>query len=146
MNIFLREIINRFINYLVNNSSGGSYEEKIESLLRKTLLFCFMALVLAGTMTSKFLVGHWYLEDLEKSLVKIDQFMVTQQSNINQMFRINGDQYKTIVKLNKENRDLRDNIRMLVVSQISLEKENKALRDEKLKMEQQKIKNDKKRH
>ncbi|QGH72068.1 hypothetical protein N1M2_205 [Klebsiella phage N1M2] len=128
MNFFLRELINRIISYFIRVSKGDSYEDKIEHLLRKSLLFTFMALIFALTMTSKYLVANWYLEDLEKSLNKVDTFMVEQQDNMNSLFRINGDQLKQIDKLTHENNDLETDIRTLLHNQAILEKENKDLR------------------
>lgn len=128
MNFFLRELINRIISYFIRVSKGDSYEDKIEHLLRKSLLFTFMALIFALTMTSKYLVANWYLEDLEKSLNKVDTFMVEQQDNMNSLFRINGDQLKQIDKLTHENNDLETDIRTLLHNQAVLEKENKELR------------------
>lgn len=127
MNFFLRELINRIISYFIRVSKGDSYEDKIEHLLRKSLLFTFMALIFALTMTSKYLVANWYLEDLEKSLNKVDTFMVEQQNNMNNLFRINGDQLKQIDDLNHENDDLRSDIRTLLHNQAVLEKQNKEL-------------------
>lgn len=127
MNFFLRELINRVISYLIRVSKGESYEDKIEHLLRKALLFTFMAFIFAATMTSRYLVANWYLEDLEKSLNKVDTFMVEQQNNMNGLFRINGDQLKQIDKLNKENDDLENDIRTLLRNQARLEAENKVL-------------------
>lgn len=125
--VFLRELINRIISYLIRVSKGDTYEDKIEHLLRKSLLFTFMALIFAATMASKYLVANWYLDDLERSLSKVDTFMGTQQENMNQLFRINGDQYSTIVRLTKENKDIRDDIRLLLQSQSKLEKQNQEL-------------------
>lgn len=131
MNFFLRELINRVISYLIRVSKGELYEEKIEHLLRKSLLITFMALIFAATMTSKYLVANWYLGDLEKSLTKVDTFMGTQQENMNQLFRINGDQYSNIIKITKENKDLRSDLRILLQSQRSLEEENARLKEKK---------------
>ncbi|AEV89697.1 hypothetical protein OBP_260 [Pseudomonas phage OBP] len=133
MNFFLRELINRVISYLIRVSKGETYEEKIEQLLKKALLFAAMALILSATMTSKWLVAGWYLDDLESSFGKIDTFMGTQQENMNQLFRINGDQYNTIVKLEKENKSMLSDIRFLLANQKQLEEEN-----EKLKAKQKK--------
>lgn len=134
MNFFLRELINRVISYLIRVSKGASYEEKIEHLLRKSLLFTFMALIFAATMTSKYLVANWYLDDLERSLTKVDSFMGEQQSNLNSMFRINGDQFKQIDTLTKESGDLKKDILILLHNQARLENDNKTLRDkQKLK-------------
>lgn len=129
MNIFIRELINRIINYLIKVSKGETYGEKIEQLLKKAILVAFLSWILTGTMTSKFLVANWYLQDLERSFSKIDTFMGTQQDNMNQLFRINGDQYNTIIKLSKENRDIRQDIRRLLTTQEQLVKENNELRE-----------------
>ena len=128
-NPFLKELVNRLINYLIRISKGESYQEKIVHLLRKTLLFSFMALLLCGTMTSKYLVADWYLADLEKSVVKIDQFMGTQQENMNQLFRINADQYSTVIKLGRENKALKADMQQSLRTQKRLEYENRVLRD-----------------
>lgn len=127
MNFFLRELINRVISYLIRVSKGETYEEKIEQLLRKALLFAAMALILSATMTSKYLVAGWYLDDLENSFGKIDTFMGTQQENMNSLFRINGDQYTTILRLEKENKEMKTDIRFLLQNQKRLEKENEEL-------------------
>lgn len=127
MNIFLRELINRIVTYLIMASKGESYEEKIEHLLKKSLLITFMAIILACTMTSKFLVAGWYLEDLENSFSKIDKFMVTQQENMNQLFRVNNDQYATVVRLTKENKEFIQDNRRLVKEHDELLKENERL-------------------
>lgn len=129
MNIFLRELINRITNYLIKVSKGETYEEKIVQLLKKSLMVTALALILTLTMTSKFLVANWYLQDLERSFSKIDTFMGTQQDNMNQLFRINGDQYNTIVKLGKENKDIRNDIRRLLSTNELLVKENQELKE-----------------
>lgn len=129
MNIFLRELINRITNYLIKVSKGETYEEKIVQLLKKSLMVTALALILTITMTSKFLVANWYLQDLERSFSKIDTFMGTQQDNMNQLFRINGDQYNTIVKLGKENKDIRNDIRRLLSTNELLVKENQELKE-----------------
>lgn len=128
MNIFLRELANRLISYLIRVSKGDTHEEKIEHLLRKTLLFALMAMILAATMTSKYLVTGWYMTDLEKSVEKIDTFMGTQQENMNQLFKINGEQYTTIVRLSKENKEMRNDIRTVLTDNARLEQQNKELR------------------
>lgn len=135
MNIFLKELINRIINYLIKVSKGDDYNEKIEQLLKKSLMVSFLALLLSGTMSSKYLVASWYLQDLEKSFGKIDNFMVTQQDNMNQLFRINGDQYNTIVKLGKENKEIRNDVRRLLNVNESLAKEVDELRSKQQKKE-----------
>lgn len=133
MNFFSRELINRIINYLIKVSRGDSYEEKIEQLLRKSLLITFMAFLFAATMTSKFLVANWYLGDLEKSISKIDQFMGTQQENISQLFRINAEQYSTLQSMKRSNQEMRQDLRLLVQQNARLEKENGELRGEQEK-------------
>ncbi|KAB3419115.1 hypothetical protein F9Z84_06305 [Escherichia coli] len=130
MNIFLRELTNRLISYLIRVSKGDTNEERIEHLLRKTLLFALMAMILAATMTSKYLVTGWYMNDLEKSVEKIDTFMGTQQENMNQLFRINGEQYTTIMKLSKENQDMRNDILTILKSKDEVERENRRLKTE----------------
>lgn len=130
MNIFLRELTNRLISYLIRVSKGDTNEERIEHLLRKTLLFAMMAMILAATMTSKYLVTGWYMNDLEKSVEKIDTFMGTQQENMNQLFRINGEQYTTIMKLSKENQDMRNDILTILKSKDEVERENRRLKTE----------------
>lgn len=130
MNIFLRELTNRLISYLIRVSKGDTNEEKIEHLLRKSLLFALMAMIFAATMTSKYLVTGWYMTDLEKSVEKIDTFMGTQQENMNQLFRINGEQYTTIIRLSKENKDMRDDIRTVLQNNARLEQQNKELRNQ----------------
>jgi len=135
MNIFLRELTNRLISYLIRVSKGDTNEEKIEHLLRKTLLFTFMAIILAATMTSKYLVTGWYMSDLEKSVAKIDTFMGNQQENMNQLFRINGEQYTTILRLSKENRDMRSDIRTVLQDNAELDKQNKELTAKLKKLE-----------
>lgn len=135
MNIFLRELTNRLISYLIRVSKGDTNEEKIEHLLRKTLLFTFMAIILAATMTSKYIVTGWYMSDLEKSVAKIDTFMGNQQENMNQLFRINGEQYTTILRLSKENRDMRSDIRTVLQDNAELDKQNKELTAKLKKLE-----------
>lgn len=130
MNIFLRELTNRLISYLIRVSKGDTNEERIEHLLRKTLLFAMMAMILAATMTSKYLVTGWYMNDLEKSVEKIDTFMGTQQENMNQLFRINGEQYTTIMKLSKENQDMRNDILTILKNKDEVERENRRLKTE----------------
>lgn len=134
-NPFLKELVNRLINYLIRISSGETYQDKIVHLLRKTLLFSFMALLLAGTMTSRYLVADWYLTDLESSVIKIDQFMGTQQENMNQLFRINADQYNTVIRLGKENKELRMDMQKSLRTQKRLENENRALKERIRKLE-----------
>jgi hypothetical protein len=128
MNIFLRELTIRLISYLVRVSKGDTYEEKQEHLLKKTLLFALMALIMAATMTSKYLVTGWYMNDLEKSVAKIDTFMGTQQENMNQLFRINTDQYTEIQRLAKENIEVRSDIRLVLDANSKLSRENQELR------------------
>lgn len=127
MSVFLKELTNRAISYLIRVSRGDSYEEKIEHLLKKSLLFTFMSLIFAATMASKYLVANWYLDDLERSLTKVDMFMGTQQENMNRLFRINEDQYNSIIKLTKENKDTKDDVRTLLQKQTKLESENQEL-------------------
>lgn len=129
MNFFLRELVNRIISYLIRVSKGSTYEERIEHLLRKSLLFTFMSLIFAATMTSKYLVANWYLDDLEKSLTKVDTFMGEQQNNMSNLFRINGDQYAQINDLSKQNVELRNDIQTLLRSKALLERENTELKD-----------------
>lgn len=128
MNFFLRELVNRIISYLIRVSKGTTREEKVENLLRKSLLFTFMSLMFAATMTSKYFVANWYLDDLERSLTKVDTFMGEQQTNMNNLFRINGDQYKQITTLTEENSELRADIQLLLHSKATLEEENKKLK------------------
>lgn len=131
MNIFLRELVNRIISYLIRVSKGATYEEKIEHLLRKSLLFTFMSLIFAATMTSKYLVANWYMDDLEKSLTKVDTFMGEQQNNMNNLFRINGDQYAEINDLSKENVELKNDIQILLRTNATLEKEILELKNKR---------------
>lgn len=135
MNIFLRELTNRLISYLIRVSKGDTYEEKQEHLLKKTLLFALMALIMAATMTSKYLVTGWYMNDLEKSVEKIDSFMGTQQENMNQLFRINSDQYSELNRANNENREMRGDINTLLRINAKLRKDNNEL-ERRLKQKQ----------
>lgn len=130
MNFFLKELVNRIINYLIRVSKGATHEEKVEHLLRKSLLFTFMSLMFAATMTSKYFVANWYLDDLERSLTKVDTFMGEQQTNMNNLFRINGDQYKQITSLTEENAELHTDIQTLLHSNSTLEKENRKLKEQ----------------
>lgn len=128
MNIFLRELTNRLISYLIRVSKGDTNEERIEHLLKKTLLFALMSMILAATMTSKYLVTGWYMADLERSVEKIDTFMGTQQENMNQLFRINGEQYTTIMRLSNENKDMRADILVILKNKDEVEQENRRLK------------------
>ncbi|EBY9763907.1 hypothetical protein D5W64_12410 [Salmonella enterica subsp. enterica serovar Saintpaul] len=130
MNFFLKELVNRIINYLIRVSKGATREEKVEHLLRKSLLFTFMSLMFAATMTSKYFVANWYLDDLERSLTKVDTFMGEQQTNMNNLFRINGDQYKQITSLTEENAELHTDIQTLLHSNSLLEEENRMLKEQ----------------
>lgn len=138
MNIFLRELTNRIIGYLIRVSKGDTQEEKQEHLLKKTLLFAFMTLIMAATMTSKYLVTGWYMSDLEKSVEKIDSFMGTQQENMNQLFRINGEQYATLQKLSKENREQRADLRLILQTNAQLQRENEELKEQLAKTKNRK--------
>lgn len=138
MNIFLRELTNRLVSYLIRVSKGDTNEEKIEHLLKKTLLLALMSMILTATMTSKYLVTGWYMTDLEKSVEKIDTFMGTQQENMNQLFRINGEQYTTIVRLSKENKEMRNDIRTVLLDNSRLEEQNAELRMQVEIMQQKK--------
>lgn len=129
MNIFLRELTNRLISYLIRISKGDTYEEKQEHLLKKTLLFTLMTVILALTITSKYLVLGWYMSDLEKSIEKIDTFMGTQQENMNQLFRINTDQYTENQRLSKSNIELKRDLKDVLDVNEKLATANKDLSD-----------------
>lgn len=132
MNIFLRELTNRLISYLIRVSKGDTQEEKQIHLLKKSLLFSFMALLMASTMTSKYFVIGWHMNDLEKAITKIDVFMGSQQDNINQLFRINKDQYTELERLTKENAELRSDMTLVIKANGKLEQINSDL-EHKLK-------------
>lgn len=68
------------------------------------------------------------MADLEKSVEKIDTFMGTQQENMNQLFRINGEQYTTIMRLSNENKDMRADILVILKSKDEIEQENRRLK------------------
>lgn len=129
MNVFLQELINRLINYLVRISKGETYEEKIEQLLRKTLVITFFTVLLTATMTSKYLVSSWYLQDLEKAITKIDQFMGTQSNQINQLFRINNDYMARLQNFREATEEMLHDIRTLSQENQDLRTENKELRE-----------------
>lgn len=129
MNVFLQELINRLINYLVRISKGETYEEKIEQLLRKTLVITFFTVLLTATMTSKYLVSSWYLQDLEKAITKIDQFMGTQSNQINQLFKINNDYMARLQNFREATEEMLHDIRTLSQENQDLKTENKELRD-----------------
>jgi TolA-binding protein len=129
MNIFLRELTNRIISYLIRVSKGATYEEKQEQLLKKVLLFALMMAIMAATMTAKYIVTGWYMNDLERSVEKIDTFMGTQQENMNQLFRINTDQYGEIQKKNRTIKEMNDDIHKLMGDNAKLQEDNQALTD-----------------
>lgn len=127
MNIFLRELTNRIISYLIRVSKGATYEEKQEHLLKKVLLFALMMAIMGATMTAKYIVTGWYMSDLERSVEKIDTFMGTQQENMNQLFRINTDQYGEIQKKNNTLKEMESDIRKLMDDNAKLKVENQEL-------------------
>ncbi|QZA70717.1 hypothetical protein AH04_244 [Erwinia phage AH04] len=127
MNIFLRELTNRIISYLIRVSKGATYEEKQEHLLKKVLLFALMMAIMGATMTAKYIVTGWYMSDLERSVEKIDTFMGTQQENMNQLFRINTDQYGEIQKKNNTLKEMESDIRKLMDDNAKLKAENQEL-------------------
>lgn len=129
MNVFLQELINRLINYLVRISKGDTYEEKLEQLLRKTLVITFFTVLLTATMTSKYLVSSWYLQDLEKAITKIDQFMGTQSNQINQLFKINNDYMARLQNFREATDEMLHDIRSLGQENQDLKAENKELKD-----------------
>lgn len=129
MNVFLQELINRLINYLVRISKGDTYEEKLEQLLRKTLVITFFTVLLTATMTSKYLVSSWYLQDLEKAITKIDQFMGTQSNQINQLFKINNDYMARLQNFREATDEMVHDIRSLGQENQDLKAENKELKD-----------------
>lgn len=129
MNIFLRELTNRIISYLIRITKGTTYEEKQEHLLKKVLLFALMMAILGGTMTAKYIVTGWYMSDLERSVEKIDFFMGTQQENMNQLFRINTDQYGEIQKKNDRLKEMDSDIHKLLEENAQLKKDNADLKN-----------------
>ena len=129
MNVFLQELINRLINYLVRISKGDTYEEKLEQLLRKTLVITFFTVLLTATMTSKYLVSSWYSQDPEKAITKIDQFMGTQSNQINQLFKINNDYMARLQNFREATDEMLHDIRSLGQENQDLKAENKELKD-----------------
>lgn len=129
MNIFLRELTNRIISYLIRITKGATYEEKQEHLLKKVLLFALMMAILGATMTAKYIVTGWYMADLERSVEKIDSFMGTQQENMNQLFRINTDQYAEIQKKNDKLKEMDSAIHKLLEDNAQLKKDNTSLQN-----------------
>jgi TolA-binding protein len=129
MNIFLRELTNRIISYLIRITKGTTYEEKQEHLLKKVLLFALMMAILGATMTAKYIVTGWYMADLERSVEKIDSFMGTQQENMNQLFRINTDQYAEIQKKNDKLKEMDSAIHKLLEDNAQLKKDNTSLQN-----------------
>lgn len=129
MNIFLRELTNRIISYLIRITKGTTYEEKQEHLLKKVLLFALMMAILGATMTAKYIVTGWYMADLERSFEKIDSFMGTQQENMNQLFRINTDQYAEIQKKNDKLKEMDSAIHKLLEDNAQLKKDNTSLQN-----------------
>jgi hypothetical protein len=129
MNIFLRELTNRIISYLIRVSKGATYEEKQEQLLKKVLLFALMMALMAATMTAKYIVTGWYMNDLERSVEKIDTFMGTQQENMNQLFRINTDQYGEIQKKNTKLKEMDADIHNLMDENAKLKSDIAQLTD-----------------
>lgn len=123
MNMFLRELTYRIISYLIRITKGATYEEKQEHLLKKVLLFALMMAILATTMTAKYIVTGWYMADLERSVEKIDSFMGTQQENMNQLFRINTDQYGEIQKKNDKLKEMDSDIHKLLEENALLKKD-----------------------
>lgn len=128
MNIFLMELTNRIISYLIRVTKGATYEEKQEHLLKKVLLFALMMAILATTMSAKYIVIGWYMSDLEHSVEKIDSFMGTQQENMNQLFRINTDQYAEIQKKNDKLKEMDSDIHKLLDENAQLKKDNEVLK------------------
>ena len=129
MNIFLRELTSRIISYLIRITKGATYEEKQEHLLKKVLLFALMMAILGATMTAKYIVTGWYMADLERSVEKIDSFMGTQQENMNQLFRINTDQYGEIQKKNDKLKEMDSAIHKLLEENAQLKKDNTNLQN-----------------
>lgn len=129
MNIFLRELTSRIISYLIRITKGATYEEKQEHLLKKVLLFALMMAILGATMTAKYIVTGWYMSDLERSVEKIDSFMGTQQENMNQLFRINTDQYGEIQKKNDKLKEMDSAIHKLLEENAQLKKDNTNLQN-----------------
>lgn len=129
MNIFLRELTSRIISYLIRITKGTTYEEKQEHLLKKVLLFALMMAILGATMTAKYIVTGWYMSDLERSVEKIDSFMGTQQENMNQLFRINTDQYAEIQKKNDKLKEMDSAIHKLLEENAQLKKDNTSLQN-----------------
>ncbi len=127
MNMFLRELSSRIISYLIRVSKGATYEEKQEHLLKKVLLFALMMAIMGATMTAKYIVTGWYMSDLERSVEKIDTFMGTQQENMNQLFRINTDQYGEIQKKNGKLKEMESDIHDLLEANAALKLENQEL-------------------
>lgn len=127
MNIFLRELTNRIISYLIRISKGETSEEKQEHLLKKVLLFALMMAIMGATMTAKYIVTGWYMNDLERSVEKIDSFMGTQQENMNQLFRINSDQYGEIQRKDEQLKEVQADIHKVLLENAALKEQNQEL-------------------
>lgn len=130
MNVFMQELISRLINYLVRISKGETYEEKIEQLLRKTLVVTFFSALLTATMTSKYLVSSWYLQDLETAITKIDNFMGTQSNQINQLFKINNDYMGRLENFRSATNEMLHDLRTLNENNKELAQKNKELQEQ----------------
>lgn len=138
MNVFMQELIDRLINYLVRISKGETYEEKIEQLLRKTLVVTFFTVLMTATMSSKYLVSSWYLQDLEAAISKIDQFMNTQSNQISQLFKINNDYMGRLENFKEAGGRMIHDIKALDEENQELKKENQELKEKLDKKEKHK--------
>lgn len=129
MGPFIRELVNRTINILIRWSPGDNFQDKLTFMLKKSLLFLFLSLILTTTMTTKFLISNWKLIDLERSVIKIDEYMGKQQENMNQLFQVNAEQHSAIIQLTKDNAVIKDDIYKALKDQKRLENENKVLKN-----------------
>jgi hypothetical protein len=86
-----------------------------------------MSFILTLTMTFKYFLAGWYVNDLEKAVSKIDVFMGEQQSNMTQLFNINKDQYTELQRLTSENKELRGDLKTVLLANDRLSKINADL-------------------
>lgn len=128
MKFILEEVVRRLLNYLILVAKGNNREEKLEFLLKNCLLAVALSLIVTISVSSRYAVDKMYLADLERSITKLDIFMEKQQENMDQLYAINSDQYKTLIFLKKKSDGQLIDIHRLLKDKKLSEIENEELK------------------
>lgn len=111
MYLLVRELLNRFITFLLKISSGNTQEERLERVLRVLMIVTVLSLWgnLSLGLSNVYLKVELY--DLEKAVLKLTTFFQKENNPLEEFINMNKRLTTDVERLREKNDTLyRDNV------------------------------------